>query len=213
MLNKDLQLSRYYEKEFLNDEENREKVFKTLSILREELTRDSLFDESNLVKYKLAFSSDQLGIMDITDNFTGRWIVYAPTLDPDESYTPFWSSTTQKPDHIVFNPFGTLSPFTKQAKISIEELADPIILNDSANSVLSAYLTNQENTTEIINKMGNIKKAITYNGDALRILMQMLLSIILLIPSLWVILSKKYEYAERNWAFATIGVIIGFWLG
>jgi hypothetical protein len=38
------------------------------------------------------------------------------------------------------------------------------------------------------------------------------ISLVLLIASLFVILSSNYEIAVRNWAFGTIGTVLGFWL-
>ena len=38
------------------------------------------------------------------------------------------------------------------------------------------------------------------------------ISVVLLIASLFVILSSNYELAVRNWAFGTIGTVLGFWL-
>jgi isoprenylcysteine carboxyl methyltransferase (ICMT) family protein YpbQ len=35
---------------------------------------------------------------------------------------------------------------------------------------------------------------------------------ILLIATLLVILSKRYAAADKHWAYATIGTIVGFWL-
>jgi hypothetical protein len=35
---------------------------------------------------------------------------------------------------------------------------------------------------------------------------------ILLIATLLVILSKRYAEADKHWAYATIGTIVGFWL-
>jgi hypothetical protein len=29
---------------------------------------------------------------------------------------------------------------------------------------------------------------------------------------LFVVLSKKYDANEQNWAFATMGTVVGFWL-
>jgi hypothetical protein len=35
---------------------------------------------------------------------------------------------------------------------------------------------------------------------------------ILLLASLFVILAKRYSPADKHWAYATIGTIVGFWL-
>jgi hypothetical protein len=42
--------------------------------------------------------------------------------------------------------------------------------------------------------------------------MQVLLSIVLLSATLFVVLSKKYDAKDKHWAYATIGLIVGFWL-
>jgi len=42
--------------------------------------------------------------------------------------------------------------------------------------------------------------------------MQAIISIVLLIAGLYVILSKAYDPSTTNWAFATIGTLVGFWL-
>ena len=38
------------------------------------------------------------------------------------------------------------------------------------------------------------------------------ISIVLLIASLFVILSSNYEVAVRNWTFGIVGTILGVWL-
>ena len=38
------------------------------------------------------------------------------------------------------------------------------------------------------------------------------ITIILLIASLWIILSNRREADVQKWAFGTMGSIIGFWL-
>jgi hypothetical protein len=42
--------------------------------------------------------------------------------------------------------------------------------------------------------------------------MQVLVSIVLLAAALFVILSKKYDAKAKHWAYATVGLITGFWL-
>ena len=42
--------------------------------------------------------------------------------------------------------------------------------------------------------------------------MQVAISIVVLGAGLFVVLSKRYEAAEKNWAFGAIGTVIGFWL-
>jgi hypothetical protein len=42
--------------------------------------------------------------------------------------------------------------------------------------------------------------------------MQIAVTLILLIASLFVILSAQYDANSKHWAFATVGTILGFWL-
>ena len=42
--------------------------------------------------------------------------------------------------------------------------------------------------------------------------MQVAISVIVLGAGLFVVLSKRYEAAEKNWAFGAIGTVVGFWL-
>jgi len=45
-----------------------------------------------------------------------------------------------------------------------------------------------------------------------REIIQIGLSLVLLLASLFVILSKLYEPGEKHWAYGIIGTLIGFWL-
>jgi hypothetical protein len=49
-------------------------------------------------------------------------------------------------------------------------------------------------------------------GITLRDLAQLLISAAVMVPSLFVILSAKYVGTDKNWAYATIGTLLGFWL-
>jgi hypothetical protein len=42
--------------------------------------------------------------------------------------------------------------------------------------------------------------------------MRAFISVALLTASLFVVLSKRYLEKDRNWAYGTIGALIGFWL-
>jgi len=44
------------------------------------------------------------------------------------------------------------------------------------------------------------------------IIMQVVVSLVLLSATLFVVLSKKYDAKDKHWAYATVGLIIGFWL-
>jgi Tfp pilus assembly major pilin PilA len=44
------------------------------------------------------------------------------------------------------------------------------------------------------------------------IVMQVVVSLVLLSATLFVVLSKKYDAKDKHWAYATVGLIIGFWL-
>lgn len=48
--------------------------------------------------------------------------------------------------------------------------------------------------------------------DNIRLTISVVISLIVLAPALWVILSKRYSPREKHWAYATIGTIVGFWL-
>jgi hypothetical protein len=37
-------------------------------------------------------------------------------------------------------------------------------------------------------------------------------SVVLAVPALYIILSGGYQPQEKNWAFTTLGTILGFWL-
>ena len=41
---------------------------------------------------------------------------------------------------------------------------------------------------------------------------QIIVSVVLLVASLFVVLSPKYEPKDKHWAYGTIGVLVGFWL-
>jgi hypothetical protein len=42
---------------------------------------------------------------------------------------------------------------------------------------------------------------------------QLVISIIVLVPSFWVILSDKFSPAQKHWAYGVVGMVLGFWLG
>jgi len=42
--------------------------------------------------------------------------------------------------------------------------------------------------------------------------MQAFISVVLLLASIFVVLTKRYQEKDRNWAYGTIGALIGFWL-
>jgi hypothetical protein len=46
----------------------------------------------------------------------------------------------------------------------------------------------------------------------IEVLMQVVVSALLLLAALFVILSKKYDAVAKHWAYATVGLITGFWL-
>ena len=41
---------------------------------------------------------------------------------------------------------------------------------------------------------------------------QIIISVVLLIASLFVVLSPKYGPRDKHWAYGTIGTLVGFWL-
>ena len=42
--------------------------------------------------------------------------------------------------------------------------------------------------------------------------MQVMVSLVLFGAALYVILSKSYQPKDKNWAYSTLGMVIGFWL-
>lgn len=49
-------------------------------------------------------------------------------------------------------------------------------------------------------------------NEPVNVIMQVVVSLIVLISALYIILSKKYESDTQKWAYAIIGVVVGFWL-
>jgi hypothetical protein len=45
-----------------------------------------------------------------------------------------------------------------------------------------------------------------------RLMVQVLVSLVLLGATLYVIVSKSYQPKDKNWAYTTLGMVIGFWL-
>jgi hypothetical protein len=37
-------------------------------------------------------------------------------------------------------------------------------------------------------------------------------SVFLGVPAIYMVLSKRYTPREKNWAYSTLGLILGFWL-
>jgi hypothetical protein len=48
--------------------------------------------------------------------------------------------------------------------------------------------------------------------SAIRTIMQVVISLIVLLVGLFTILSKKYDADVQKWAFGIIGMIVGYWL-
>jgi hypothetical protein len=48
--------------------------------------------------------------------------------------------------------------------------------------------------------------------NSLRPTMQVVVTLLLLLPCLLVILSNRYDPNSKHWAFGTVGTILGFWL-
>jgi hypothetical protein len=44
------------------------------------------------------------------------------------------------------------------------------------------------------------------------VFLQIVITLILLIASFFIIVSKKYGRADRLWSYATVGIILGYWL-
>jgi hypothetical protein len=41
---------------------------------------------------------------------------------------------------------------------------------------------------------------------------QLGVSVVLAVPAIYIVLSNGYAPQEKNWAFTTLGTILGFWL-
>jgi hypothetical protein len=37
-------------------------------------------------------------------------------------------------------------------------------------------------------------------------------SVVLAVPAIYIVLASGYQPQEKNWAFTTLGTILGFWL-
>ena len=45
-----------------------------------------------------------------------------------------------------------------------------------------------------------------------RMMMQVVVSLAVLLASLWVVVSQQYESSVENFAYVMIGTVIGYWL-
>jgi hypothetical protein len=45
-----------------------------------------------------------------------------------------------------------------------------------------------------------------------RLWVSIIISFLILLAGLFVILSKKYPADQQNWAFASVGTVVGYWL-
>ena len=45
-----------------------------------------------------------------------------------------------------------------------------------------------------------------------KLIMQVVVTVLILIAALFVVLSKRYEAPEKNWAFGALGAILGAWI-
>jgi uncharacterized membrane protein len=41
---------------------------------------------------------------------------------------------------------------------------------------------------------------------------EIIISVVLLVASLFIVLSSKYGPTDKHWAYGTIGTLVGFWL-
>jgi C4-dicarboxylate-specific signal transduction histidine kinase len=57
----------------------------------------------------------------------------------------------------------------------------------------------------------SLPKSTPWTSDV-PVVMQVVVSLVLLSATLFVVLSKKYDAKDKHWAYATVGVIVGFWL-
>ena len=45
-----------------------------------------------------------------------------------------------------------------------------------------------------------------------KLIFQIVVSVLVLVSSLWIVLSNSYPDAHLKWAFGMVGVVIGYWL-
>ncbi len=58
----------------------------------------------------------------------------------------------------------------------------------------------------------NLQRSSATLGFDVRQLVQIIISVLLLLASLFVVLSSKYAPKDKHWAYGTIGTLVGFWL-
>jgi hypothetical protein len=56
------------------------------------------------------------------------------------------------------------------------------------------------------------RERITTQEAQIRVFMQPIVSLVILISSLYMVLSERFTPQDKHWAFGTIGTLIGFWL-
>jgi hypothetical protein len=50
-------------------------------------------------------------------------------------------------------------------------------------------------------------------SEKTKLVMSSVVTLLVLLSSLYVILAKKYTDADKKWAYGAIGTILGYWLG
>lgn len=52
-----------------------------------------------------------------------------------------------------------------------------------------------------------------FDREGLTFIGKIIASFLILFPSLYVLLSKKYLEGEKKWAYGSIGIVVGYWFG
>jgi len=59
----------------------------------------------------------------------------------------------------------------------------------------------------------SVADTVIYAPDPLKARMSVIVSVLVLLTALFVILSEKYTATKEKWAYGSVGLILGFWLG
>lgn len=78
-----------------------------------------------------------------------------------------------------------------------------------ATASADRILDTSKQLSKVSDKREQLEKPAGVDKDIIR----GVLSAVLVLAALFIVLSKRYPEASEKWAFATIGTIIGYWLG
>jgi uncharacterized membrane protein len=87
-----------------------------------------------------------------------------------------------------------------------------LVLVTALATVQLAWLTRQREPQARVEPRDKSVTERKRRQDAWHLYMQIVVSLALLGVGLYVILSKQYQSADTNWAYGTVGTVIGFWL-